>query len=167
MTPKQNEHCLLLGKLVANFQSLEFILRVFLQLLPNALPSSVPHGMDIYKLPVGTELSVDEITSYDTLGVLINRFNNEMKLRGQSIIDQQLVALRDAIAHGRVSGAGLLNDDSELKLIKFSKPDKQTGKVRIDFNQLMTKDWLNEQVMRVNHAIRSVYDALPDTSKSI
>jgi hypothetical protein len=51
-----DEHYKLLGKLVANLQSLEFILRGFLQELPSARPIGIPYGADIYSFPVGTEL---------------------------------------------------------------------------------------------------------------
>ena len=101
----QEEHARYLGGLVSNFQSLEFILRAFLQQLPTAPQFGLAHGTDIYSFPVGAELPLNELTSYDTLGELVKKFNSEMNGNEASKIDVTLVALRDALAHGRVSAA--------------------------------------------------------------
>src|SRR5919109_181539 len=101
-----DEHAKHLGGLVGNFQSLEFVLRAFLQGLPTARPIGIPQGTDIYSFPVGAELSENELTSYDSLGDLIDKFNAEMKRRGLSGIDPKLVE-GDALAHGRVSAPSM------------------------------------------------------------
>ena len=131
-----------------NFQSLEFALRAFLQTLPSARPLGIPHGIDIYTYPVGTELPESELTSYDSLGKLIDKFNAEMNARGLSGIDPRLVEIRDALAHGRVSSASI---DDNLRLLKFDKP--LNGKVRITFNEKMTEAWFAAQTKYVYEAI--------------
>ena len=157
MTPEEEEHYKLLGKLVGNFQTLEFVLRGFLQELPSARPMGIPSGTDIYSFPVDSELPESEITSYDTLRDLIKKFNIEMETRGGSTIDVALVAVRDALAHGRVSAP---TPDDTMRLIKFGKPDKK-GRVRVDFNQQMTKSWFEDQIARVRQAIIAVNNAMP------
>lgn len=132
----QDEHARYLGKLVANFQSLEFILRAFLQQLPTAPPFGLAHGTDIYSFPVGTEVPVNELTNFDSLGQLIKKFNSEMKRRGLNKIDEDLIAVRDALAHGRVSAP---NPNDEIRLLKFSKPEN--GRVRVEFNEVMSAAW--------------------------
>ena len=154
-----DEHCKLLGKLVGNFQSLEFILRVFLQELPSARPMGIPSGTDIYSFPVGSELPESEMTSYDTLRDLIKKFNIEMDKPGSSTIDVTLVAVRDALAHGRVSSS-TPDDTMPMRLFKFSKPDKK-GRVCVVFNEQMTKAWFEDQIARVRQAIRAVYKVMP------
>ena len=137
-----------LGRLVANLQSLEFILRAFLQKLSTAKPMGIPKGMDIYSYPVGTELPENEFTSYDSLGQLIDKYNAEMKVCGLSAIDRTLVEIRDALAHGRISSASL---SENTRLIKYSNP--VNGKVRVVFNDELNHRWFRTQTKRVADAI--------------
>ena len=150
-----DEHARHLGGLFANLQSLEFLLRVFLSRLPGARPMGVPHGTDIYSFPVGSELPDNDMTSYDSLTQLLAKFNREMKLRGAPEIDDGLIDLRDALAHGRVSAAV---GDENLRLLKFDKPID--GKVRITFNEVMTEEWFTGQKARVLAAIKQVYQQI-------
>jgi len=147
----QDEHARYLGKLVANFQSLEFILRAFLQQLPTAPPVGLAHGTDIYSFPVGREVPENELTNFDSLGQLVKKFNSEMKRRGLNEIDEHLIAVRDALAHGRVSAA---NPNDEMRLLKFSKP--KNGRVRVEFNEVMSAAWFKGQLIRVHEAILAV-----------
>jgi len=147
-----DEHCLHLGGLLGNFQSLEFILRVYLQQLPSARPSGIPYAVSIYTFPVGSVLPENEITSYDSLGILIDKFNKEMTKKQQPLIDKGIVEVRDAIAHGRISAE---IHEFELRLIKFTKP--QNGKVTVLFNEIMTADWFKNNKKRVNDAILLVH----------
>jgi hypothetical protein len=147
-----DKHALSLGKLLGNFQSLEFLLRAFLHQLPTASPSGVPNGTDIYSFPVGTELAVCSLTSYDSLGQLIDKFNSAMEQRGLPGIDRTLVEIRDALAHGRVSAS---DENMPLRLLKFSKPIN--GYIRITFNELLTEAWYTAQTKRVYEAIQSVH----------
>jgi len=146
-----DEHALYLGKLLVNFQSLEFILRAYLQNQPGARPFGLPHGTDIYLCPVGTELPENEFTSYDTLGQLINKYNDKMRAKGGAPIDETLVELRDALAHGRVAAKGDLDNNH---LLKFSKPTR--GKVQVTFNAEMSAEWFRNQYKRVNGALHAV-----------
>lgn len=142
---------------MANFHSLEFILRVFLQGLATARPIGIPYGTDIYSFPVGTKLPENELTSYDSLGQLIDRFNSEMKGRGLAEIDRTLVEVRDAIAHGRVSSPDYV--DASLRLLKFDRP--ANGCVRVLFNEELTERWFATQKKRVVKAIQLVADVKP------
>lgn len=151
-----DEHAKHLGGLVGNFHSLEFILRAFLQTLPNARPIGVPHGTDLYTFPVGAQVPENELTSYDSLGQLIQRFNSEMQHRGLPIMDVSLVDVRDALAHGRVSAKTITDN---LRLLKFDKP--ANGTVRVTFNEQLTEQWFVAQKKRVYEAIQSVATVLP------
>lgn len=158
MTP--DEHVRLLGRLLANLQSLEFLLRVFLGHLPGAKPMGVPYGTDIYAFPVGAELPENDMTSYDSLSQLLSKFNREMNCRGEATIDESLVELRDALAHGRVSAAV---EDENLRLLKFDKP--RDGKVRVTFNEMMTEEWFLNQKNRVLAAITYAHRQLEPQAK--
>jgi len=153
-----DEHCNRLGRLMGNLQSLEFSLRAFLQSLPSARQIGMPHGTDFYSFPVGYELPENEITSYDTLAALISRFNAEMAKRGEPALDMTIVDVRDALAHGRVSASA---PDGTLRLIKFSRPDKR-HRVRVVFNEEMTKAWFRDQIGRVHKAILAVHKLIPE-----
>src|SRR4051812_48307320 len=117
MTLKEHAHHL--GGLVANLQSLEFLLRAFLSKLPSARPMGLPHGTDLYSFPVGATVPENDLTSFDSLGQLIDKYNEEAKRSGNALLDGSLVELRDALAHGRVSAKPPSDD---LRLLKFSKP---------------------------------------------
>jgi len=147
-----DEHVRHLGGLVANFQSLEFILRAVLQASPSARPIGIPHGTNIYSYPVGAELPLNELTSYDSLGELIAKFNSQAAQLGLPAVDATLVEIRDALAHGRVSADVIEND---LRLLKFSKPDD--GSVRVTFNERLSSEWFTNQKKRVIRAIELVH----------
>lgn len=140
MTP--DEHAQRLGRLVGNLQSLELALRAFLQQLPGARSFGLPYGTDVYAFPVGSEIPENELTSWDTLGQLLRRFNDEMRRQARPSIEQVgLVELRDALAHGRISAD---SDGGNLRLLKFSKPRER--RVRITFNECMTPEWFESKL---------------------
>lgn len=143
-----DEHALHLGGLLGNFQSLEFLLRATLSKLPGARPRVIPVGQDIYLSPVGAQLPESDMTSYDSLGQLITKFNATAATQGKASIDETLVVIRDALAHGRVSAAAT---DQPLRLLKFDRP--QNGTVRVTFNEALSEDWFVTQKRRVYEAI--------------
>ena len=149
------EHAQHLGSLVAHLHSLEFILRAYLcgQKGPKAV--GLPHGADIYSLPVGVEVPESDLTSYDTLERLIKKVNASMTSRVLTGLDLDIVTLRDAIAHGRVSAA---EGDGHQRLLKFEKP--VGGKARISFNEVMDLAWFKSNN-------RKVYDALMHVHKHL
>ena len=151
-----DKHARQLGGLVGNFQSLEFVLRAFLQGLPTSRPIGMPKGIDIYSFPMGTELPENEMTSYDSLSQLIDKFNTEMKTRALPEIDPTLVEVRDALAHGRVSAS---SPNDNLRLLKFDKP--KNGRVRVIFNEKMTEGWFTSQKKRVYDAVQLVANVKP------
>jgi hypothetical protein len=78
----------------------------------------IPNGNDLYSFSVGQNLPESDLTSYASLGALIAKYNDTAQEQGLTKIDDTLVEIRDALAHGRVS-AELTSDT--LRLIKFSK----------------------------------------------
>jgi hypothetical protein len=149
-------HAFHLGGLVGNLQSLEIMIRFHLSALPSARPIGVGYGIDVFSFPVGTTLDESDLTSYESLGELIDRYNSHAVAEQTPILDRTLVRLRDAIAHGRVSAVA---PSDELRLIKFGPARK--GKVRIEFNEMMTSAWLIEQKQRVFRAIQIVCAHMP------
>lgn len=151
MTPE--EHARKLGSLVGNMQGLEHLLRVFLYHLENEPPSVPPPGGNLYTLPVGSQVLKNALTNYDSLAKLFRKFNSEMAKRGEDEIDAtRIVAVRDALAHGRVSSPDERNHNQ--RLLKFSNPDK--GPLCVEFNEVMSADWFREENRRVLGAIRTI-----------
>lgn len=151
----EDEHAKKLGRLIANLNSLEFILRALLQNLPTAKPLDLPNGKDIYSFPVGTELAESEITNYDTLEKLIEKFNAFANQRGFIEIDKRIIEIRNALAHGRVSSPTISDNQ---RLVKFSRP--VNGKVKITFNEVLSRNWFEAN-------IKLVYDAIIIVNKCL
>ena len=116
-----DRYALALGKIVSNLQSLEVLLRVFLHNVDKERYGSPPPEVGLNKINVGLEVPENYFTNYDSLRDVISKYNNFIsKLRQPELrVDETLVALRDAIAHGRVVG---LKPEPPLQLYKFGKP---------------------------------------------
>jgi len=91
-----------------------------------------------------------------TLKILINKYNNIPKILTAGFnIDETIVDVRDAIAHGRVFGN---NPEPPMTLLKFDKPKNK--QVTVTFSVLLTKQWFDEQLPRVQKATFIVAKAL-------
>ena len=149
------EHYEGLGKLMGNMQSLEFVLRAFL--LNNEIASGVtfPQSAELYEMNVGDIVPENAFTNYDSLGKVIENYNKHPKILSAGLtIDETLVDLRDAIAHGRASAE---TPSSPLKLLKFDKP--MNKQVKVTFSVLMTERWFAQQMSRVHDAVQKVHEA--------
>lgn len=133
-----------LGRLVWNLWSLEWMLRNVLYLLKRAPHTELPHPETLFAAKTGDRLPENALTSYDSLGQLIDAYNETAR----KPIDRSLVALRDTIAHGRV----LAKDDASqhFVLAKFTKPGGNS--VAVETRYELTFDWMNEQIARVGDA---------------
>jgi hypothetical protein len=81
-----DDHCIGLGRLMGKLHSLEVTLRIF---LTQANPSE------------------NYITNRDTLGKLVKKYNGQLSKNERSLhsVDTSVVDIRNAIAHGLVSGS--------------------------------------------------------------
>jgi len=79
-----NDHCINLGRLWGDLQGLEVTLRIF---LTQANPTK------------------NYVTSLDTLGPLVVEYNRQLSKAEQSFsVDVGVIDIRNALAHGLVSG---------------------------------------------------------------
>ena len=76
-----DDHAMGLGRLMGNLQSLEATTRIFL---------------------TWTNPSTNYIISRDTLGPLVQKYNDQLANDEPYSIDQQVVTIRNALAHGLV-----------------------------------------------------------------
>jgi hypothetical protein len=148
------EHFTHLGGLIGNFQSLEFLLRVYLYKNHKEQSTGLPYGIDFNVLPIGNELPESYLTNFDSLAVLIKKFNFLAQQHGSHTIDLSLVDVRDALAHGRVS----TTTEAPMRLLKFSKP--RAGKVALTFSALMTDDWFRLRKKEVAAACNIIVELL-------
>jgi len=154
MEPEQ--HPLNLGKLLVNFQSLEFALRAFLLKIEDILGSPFPQSKNLHELSEGDEVPENAFTNYDTLGQLMEKYNSNPKIIAVGLhIDKNIVNIRDAITHGRVSG---LTPTPPFRLLKFSRP--KNNRTKVTFSILLTQEWYNQQLARVQNAVLTVRQAI-------
>lgn len=111
MTPEK--HINDLGTLVSYFHTLEFLLRGFLKNQEKLSAES----FDYTRIEAGDTVPVDSMTNFDSLGCLIKKYNSQVPVPNQ--ITEEIVVLRDVIAHGRVCTS---SDKLPLRIFKFDKP---------------------------------------------
>lgn len=151
------DHVLKLGKLLGNLQSLEAVLRVYLLKIGEKKRPRKKVQHSYWNLSVGDVIDEDEFSNYDSLGILVRKFNDDVRARDKSlVIDPVVVDVRDLLAHGRVAGES--ENTATLRILKFSKPVK--GQVTVVASALMDDAWFAkhiplayEQIMKVGKAI--------------
>ena len=137
-----------LGGLVHSLQTLELLLRASLLEDEIAKGSSKPQNYN--ELVRGAIVPENAFTNWDTLRDLIQKYNEHPISKGLTI-DETLVDIRDAIAHGRVFSSGPFGIN---QLVRFQKP--KNNEVEVEFSVSMTDEWFNTQIIRFNGAIRKV-----------
>ncbi len=139
-----------LGKFWTNFNSLEMILRLFL-----ARRSGLGTG-EIFKclgLDIGQHAPVNSITNWQTFGQLCKSFNNQFSVPEQ-LDFSRVLAMRDAMAHGRVLG----NENGTLTVIKYSKP---LGNIaRVEFRQNLSPQYIEALSQEIHSLSRSITDRM-------
>lgn len=150
-----HQHAWRLGKLVGNLHSLEFLLRAFLHEQPSARPLGVPYGRDLFASSEGEFVPLNDFTSWDSLGDLIDKANQALAQSTVQPIDTTIVRLRDAIAHGRVSAP---TANEHLRLVKFGKPNG--AQVQVEFNAELSEAWFTEQTKLIASEIEKLASCL-------
>ncbi len=149
------EYVLLMGKVVINLQSLEFLLRGFLYNSEAPPHHPLTWGADLNGFRPGDVVPVNALTDYDGLGRLIDRYNVLVSsAHPEWVIDPTVVSLRDALAHGRVSATDPSNN---LFLLKFDRPSGD--ETTVTFAQEVTLDWLKAQNQSVVAEMKKVASA--------
>jgi hypothetical protein len=147
-----------LGRVLTNFLTLEFVLRLFLSELQKTDSKLHTPMVNLHSLSIGDWVSENPLTNYDTLGKLIKKVNAEIKKRGSSKqVDPSVVKLRDAIANGRIFSRG---PDDPISFMKFSKPFN--GEVKVTLAVLITPDWLEQQIEHTSSEIGKVFGIARD-----
>lgn len=142
-------HTRSLGTLVNNIQALEFSLRSCLckDEITKGISKQLPNLFNVVK---GEIVPNNALTNWDNLRDLIQKYNKLPISKGLTI-DENLVDIRDAIAHGRVFSD---SPDGINRLLRFKKP-KRNG-VEVEFSVAMTEEWFTTQFLRFYDAVRMV-----------
>jgi hypothetical protein len=147
-----DNHAFLIGRLVCNLHSLEFVVRAYLYANRSQPHTDLEYGKNLNTLTLGDEVPINAMTDYSTLGQLIDRYNDLVKTTHPDLqIDRSVIDIRDAIAHGRVSSD---RPDADLVLLKFEKPVENI--TTVSFREDLSPEWLSIQVGKVLTELRKV-----------
>jgi molybdopterin converting factor small subunit len=141
-----------LGRLTINLHSLEFVIRTFLSINDIGYEKTAKLAQNLRTLTIGQEVEENQFTNFDTLNELVEKYNNivssSSSYTGLKINNVFLVGLRDALAHGRAFYIEESPPYKTMLLLKFSDPQKNipSKKPKVDFQAVMTDDWLNEKI---------------------
>ena len=151
------DHATRLGKLIGNFQSLETVLRVFLDKVSASTSPRLPQSKTYFGLRAGEEVPVNAFTNFDTLGQLICSYNAVVGAKDQALkVDATVVAVRDLLAHGRIAADS--PDETRLTIIKFDRP--LNASVRVSDSATMANEWFQERIDLVRTQLEKVARAL-------
>jgi len=155
LPPAEIKHAEYLGRLITNLHTLETTIRDFLLTASEGLKSSTKHAQNLRNLRIGQSVPLNPFTSYDDLRTLIIKYTKFVKTTADElIVDENIVNLRDAIAHGRVFA---FEPSYPLVLLKFSKP--KSGQVKVEFNATMTPEWFDTNIKRAKTELSKVMEA--------
>ncbi len=152
-------YCRDLGKVIGNLSSLELMVRLFLHNVEFNRYGSPPPEVDLDKIEVGDVVPENYFSNYDSLGDLIKKYNSLVSSQKvlELCVDETIVKLRDAFAHGRVLSQ---QPELALQLYKFEKPSRK-HQVRVEQIANLTESELKryihyslEQINKVEKACK-------------
>ena len=144
-----------LGRILSNLQTLEFALRARLS-YDDPVTEQLPAGMRLQDLKIGQVVVKNSLTSYETLGQLVSRYNAQLPAADADCkVDPTVVQLRDALAHGRISSPDL---ESDFVLLKFGRATGHT--VVVEYAQQLSREWFVQQVQRLCAEIMKANEAM-------
>jgi hypothetical protein len=143
---KHEDHNLRVGQLVTNLGSLETVLRLFLA-EANGQQLSIPKQGD-------KSAPLSFLTSWDSLGQLVERFNDALSAEEQKCrIDNDVVDLRDALAHGRLLS---LTPEPPFTLYRFGKA--ANGQVPVESIETIDEQWLKHKIKQTYDEVQKVVE---------
>lgn len=151
-----------LGKLIANLQGLEYMLRCYLYMASDGKHDPFPYGKALDAYEIGDIVPENAFSCYDSLKELVVRYNNRLANSPQFQIDPGVVELRDALAHGRIASDTL---EGDYVLVKTGKGSKK-GSLLVTHRQTLTAKWLEEQTKFVAAEVKKVA-ATPEMSSNV
>lgn len=152
-----DRYALALGKLVGNLSSLESAVRIALHYLNVPADDRAP-TFGLSDVAVGDTVLLTSVSKWASLGGLIADFNGHHRdSRPDLLLDEGIVDIRNAFAHGMVSAE---STTSPLILLKFGSASGD--RVPITAKYTLTEIWMADQVKRVYVAIDKVQSRLDE-----
>ena len=146
-------HALNLGKLVGNLLTIEMAARMFLAKHEENFQSKVTTQLS--QVSEGDLVESDAFTNPDDLRQTLKKYNKRAP-DALAIPVNEIVALRDALAHGRTFGFG---EVPHLRLLKFSRKAAE-GKYRVELAQDMSETWFAQNIGVLESALQNLTQAL-------
>ncbi len=156
-----DNHALPFGRLMGNILSLEFFLREFLFKAAGNSDDSFPELAKFDELKEGDSITLNAFTTDKYFREVVERYNKDSRIKKRGlVINNTLVDLRNALAHGLIYG---LTPSPPFRLLHFERHrDKVKRKdiVSIKLNSLLTIQWFNEQIVQVRLVMENVEKAI-------
>jgi hypothetical protein len=148
-----------IGRVYLHLNSIELYVRLFLLITRVGSKKAIEFNQSLDKLKKGQTVEENEITNFEQLSTLIEKYNDKVKeIHKELIIDKNLVELRHALAHGRAFTIDPSTPSKNpMTLLKFANPTDH--KTTVDFCDLMTNQWFDEQVKRTKKEKFKVIEA--------
>jgi hypothetical protein len=146
-------HALNLGKLVGNLLTIEMAARMFLAKHEEDFQSKVTTQLP--QVSEGDLVESDAFTNPDDLRQTLRKYNKRAPKALAFPIDE-IVALRDALGHGRTFGFGEM---PHLRLLKFSRKTTE-GKYRVELAQDMSETCFAHNIGVLESALQNLTQAL-------
>lgn len=139
-----------IGTIIINLHALEFLLRSFLlKYNENNEPK-----VDIDNLKINDIVEENSFTNWDALRELIKKYNRiAIDNNSDFLIDENVSAIRDMLAHGRISST---QPDIKPILLKFSKPNNR--KIKVNNIVELNERWLEESVKLIFDQCMKILD---------
>lgn len=126
------------------------MLRVSIYLYETPPAQRLPYDtFRISKLAAGDELEENALTSWDSLGKLVEKYSLQ---NPPEPVPTDIIDIRDALAHGRIMS---VDDKSPLRLVRFSQPCG--GRVKVESAQTLSPEWIEAQVQRIYRVVLTVH----------
>lgn len=104
------------------------------------------------QVELGSEVSRSYFTRWIQFGNLVEDFNKVARASNFVEIPEQIVGLRNALAHGRVFAA---SDKSPIRIQNFEAVNDQ--RMRVSYSAVLTEHWVMEQRNLIKTSTMCVY----------
>jgi len=139
-----------IGDIITNLLSLELALRLLLDEWETH-QSGCNDSVNLYTIQVGERVPENFLTNRDSLGELIKKVNRLAEGRQlPDRLDGKIGKLRNGLAHGRLFSP---DPNGPFRIVKFSTFPKN-GMLQVDFSELLTPEWLDQQTERTFNEIQ-------------
>jgi hypothetical protein len=144
---EEKDHINGVGTIVLNLQALESLLRGFLV---------EKYGQCSGFPKMGDKVACrNYLTNFVSLGDLIKDYHRCLEdHEKQHRIDESVVLIRDALAHGRLFVRGS-DPKPPFELWKFGRVNGN-GKMPVEFSEILTQDWLKSKWLLIDGECQKV-----------